>query len=155
MIHGKSRHQMAFVYTWTHPKKQIEISCVSSDIDKARVKAIEVIQELDDISKGISSLNEKRKELIKELQTAPENEKALSACSPLSKDIIRKYIVETMHQCEQLRNGANANLSLGTTSLTDITYVPDKTDELSLIHLVIRTDPVITEFKPVTIKRSF
>lgn len=146
---------MAFVYTWTHPKKQIEISCVAADIDKARVKLIEVIQEMDDISTGIKSLNEKRNSLIKELQSAPEKENALSTFSPLSKDIIRKHIVETMHQCEELRNRSTANLSLGTESLTGITYVPDHTDELSLVHLVIRSDPVITEFKPVTIKRSF
>jgi hypothetical protein len=144
---------MPFVFTWTIPNKQIEFSCVAEDIGEARNKAIDVIKKMEDISYETAYLTEKRTKMIKEIHSAPDDEEEKSACSPPSKNILRKRIFEITKQIEGLRSLVDANIYIGITSLTDFKYTSSGNDEMSLVQLIIRTEPTINEFHPITIKR--
>ena len=145
---------MPFVFTWSIPNKQIEISCIAEDHDEARRKAIDVIKELEDISYEVKFLSEQRKKLIIQLHSAAEDSSAsVSTFSPLTKDEIRRKIVSLNGKIEGIRSQIKANMYLGMTCLTDLKYTPDKDDEMSLVHVIIKTEPTMSEFHPVTLKR--
>ena len=145
---------MPFVFTWTIPNKQIEFSCVAEDIGEAQRKSINVIKKMEDISYETAYLTEKRTEMIKEIHSAPDDEEEKSTFSPPSKNILRKIIFEITKEIESLRSRIDANIYIGVTSLTDFKYTPNGNDsEMSLVQIIIQTEPTINEFHPITIKR--
>ena len=144
---------MPFVFTWTIPNKQIEFSCVAEDIGEAQRKSIDVIKKMEDISYETVSLTEKRTKMIKEIHSAPDDEEK-STFSPPSKNILRKRIFEITKEIEDLRSLVDANIYIGMTSLTDFKYTSSGNDsEMSLFQLIIKTEPTINEYHPITIKR--
>jgi hypothetical protein len=146
---------MSFVFTWAIPNTPYEISCVAENRDDATRKAIDVIQQLDGVSKLTDHLTEKRLDLIKQLHSAnsDSDEEEKSACAPPSKKTIHKQIHRLNKEIEEYRSKVQANLFVGTVPLTSFSYT--KSDgELSLVHLVIKTDPTVVPFYAVTIKRN-
>jgi len=145
---------MPFVFSWAIPNKQIEISCVADDYDDARRKAIDIIQELETISHEVKFLSDQRKQFIVQLHSAVEiPTAAVSTFSPLTKDELRRKIAAMNIQIDSIRSRVHANMYLGMTSLTDFKYTPGGDDEMSLVHIIIKTEPTINDFHPVTIKR--
>lgn len=146
---------MAFVFTWAIPNTPYEISCVAENRDDAVRKAIDVIQQMENISKLTDHLIERRLNLIKQLHTASSDsdEEEKSACAPPSKKTIHKQIQQLNKDIEESRSQVQANLFVGTVPLTSFSYT--KSDgQLSLVHLVIKTEPTVVPFYPVTIKRN-
>jgi hypothetical protein len=143
---------MPFVYTWIIPNKQVELSCVAENIDEARQKALYIIHDIEGISNITKDLHEKRSKIFKELHSAPDEEEK-SACSPPSKHFLRNRICEITKEIESLRCHVDANIYIGMTSLTDLKYTPGGDEEMSLVYIIIKTEPTITNFHPITIKR--
>jgi hypothetical protein len=132
---------MANLFTWKIFTKGAEISCVAKDIDEARSKIMDTIRQMSDISSTIDSLSETRRELIKDFHSNLDD-------SVLSKELLRIKIVNLDEQILNLRNGIKANLSIG---LKPLSYF---TNDVSLIQVLSNTEPTVTEFYPVTIKRD-
>jgi hypothetical protein len=147
---------MPFVFTWTVPNKQMEISCVANDIGEAQCQAIEIIQKLENTSHEIKFLSEQRKQLILQLHSALEISAArVTTFSPLTKDEIRRKIASLNENIDSIRSRIDANIYLGMTSLADLKYTPGVGDgEMSLVHVIIKTEPTVNPFYPITIKRS-
>lgn len=145
---------MPFVFSWAVPNHHIEISCIADDHDDARRKAIEIIQKLEHTSHEVKFLSDQRKQLIVQLHSAVEvPATAISTFSPLTKEEIRRKIVALNEQIDGIRSHVDANIYLGMSSLTDLKYTPGGDDEMSLVHVVLKTEPTVNEFHPVTIKR--
>jgi hypothetical protein len=132
---------MANLFTWKIFAKGSEISCVAKDIDDARCKIMDTIRQMKDISNTIDSLTETRRELIKDFHSNLDD-------SVLSKELLRIKIVNLDEQILNLRNGIKANLLIG---LKPLSYF---TNDVSLVQLLSNTEPIVTEFYPVTIKRD-
>jgi hypothetical protein len=132
---------MANLFTWKIFTQGAEISCVAKDIDEARSKIMDTIRQMSDISSTIDSLSETRRELIKDFHSNLDD-------SVLSKELLRIKIVNLDEQILNLRNGIKANLSIG---LKPLSYF---TNDVSLIQVLSNTEPTVTEFYPVTIKRD-
>ena len=147
---------MPSIFSWTLPNKQLEISCVADDYDDARRKAIEIIQKLEHTSHEVKYLSDQRKQLIVQLHSAAEDRgTAVSTFSPPTKDEIRRKIASLTLEIDSIRSRVDANIYLGMTSLTDLKYTPDGDDkEMSLIHVVLKTEPTVNPFHPITIKRT-
>jgi archaellum component FlaC len=146
---------MPFVFTWNVPNKQMEISCVANDIGEAQRQAIDIIQKLEDTSHEIKFLSEQRKQLIVQLHSATEESAAqVSTFSPLTKEEIRRKIAYLNENIESIRSRIDANIYLGLTSLADLKYTPGGDEEMSLVHVIIKTEPTVNPFYPITIKRS-
>ena len=132
---------MAKVFTWKILNKGADISCVANDIEEARCKILETIHHIVTTSDTIESINEIRRELIKEFHSASDD-------SVLSKELLRNKIVHLDEEIINLRNRIKANISIG---LKPLSYF---TCESSLIQMVSITEPTVTEFFPVTLKRD-
>jgi len=147
---------MPSLFSWNLPNKHLEISCVADDYDDARRKAINIIQQLETISHEVNFLSEQRKKLIIQLHSAVEDRgAAVSTFSPPTKDEIRRKIVSLNLEIDSIRSRVDANIYLGMTSLTEFKYTPDGDDkEMSLVHLVLKTEPTVNEFHPVSFKRT-
>jgi hypothetical protein len=146
---------MPLVFTWTVPNKQMEISCVANDIGEAQRQAIEIIQKLENTSHEIKFLNEQRKQLIIQLHSAAEISAArVTTFSPLTKDEIRRKIASLNENIDSIRSRIDANIYLGMTSLGDLKYTPGGDEEMSLVHVIIKTEPTVNPFYPITIKRT-
>jgi hypothetical protein len=162
---------MPFVFTWTVPNKQMEISCVANNIGEAQCQAIDIIQKLENTSHEIKFLSEQRKQLILQLHSAVEiSAVRVTTFSPLTKDEIRRKIASLNENIDSIRSRIDANIYLGMTSLSDLKYTPDGDDEesdetslsafrhsrneMSLVHVIIKTEPTVNPFYPITIKRS-
>ena len=148
--------QMPSIFTWTLPNKHLDISCVAEDYDDARRKAIDMIQQLETISREVNFLSEQRKKLIVQLHSTVEDPDArLTTFSPPTKDEIRRKIVSLNLEIDSIRSRVDANIYLGMTSLTEFKYTPDGDDkEMSLVHLVLKTEPTVNPFHPVSFKRT-
>jgi len=146
---------MPFVFSWTLPNKHLEISCVADDYDDARRKAIDIIQKLETISHEVSFLSDQRKKLIVQLHSTIEDRgAAVSTFSPPTKDEIRRKISSLNLEIDNIRSRVDANIFLGITSLTEFKYTPDgDSKEISLVHLVLKTEPTVNPFHPVSFKR--
>lgn len=147
---------MPSIFSWTLPNKQLEISCVADDYDDARRKAIEIIQKLEHTSHEIKYLSDQREKLIIQLHSAAEDHgTAVSTFSPPTKEEIRRKIVSLNLEIETIRSRVDANIYVGMTSLTYLKYTPDGDDkEMSLVHVVLKTEPTVNPFHPITIKRT-
>ncbi len=146
---------MPFVFTWTVPNKQMEISCVANDIGEAQRQAIKIIQKLEDTLHEIKFLSEQRKELIVQLHSSVEHSAArVTTFSPLTKDEIRRKIASLNENIDSIRSRIDANIYLGMTSLPDLKYTPGGDGEMSLVHVIIKTEPTVNPFYPITIKRT-
>jgi len=146
---------MSYVFSWSIPNKQIEISCIADDYDDARRKAIEIIQQLETISHEVMFLSNQRKKLIMQLHSTVEDRgAAVSTFSPPTKEEIRKKIASLNLEIDSIRSRVDANIFLGITSLTEFKYTPDGDNkEMSLVHLVLKTEPTVNPFHPVSFKR--
>jgi hypothetical protein len=146
---------MPSIFSWNVPNKQLEISCVADDYDDARRKAIEIIQKLEHTSHEVKFLSDQRKKLIVQLHSAAEDRgAAVSTFSPPTKEEIRQKIVSLNLEIDSIRSRVDANIYLGMTSLIDLKYTPDGDDkEMSLVHVVLKTEPTVNPFYPITIKR--
>jgi len=79
---------------------------------------------------------------------------AVSTFSPPTKDEIRRKISSLNGEIESIRSRVDANIFLGITSLTDFKYTPHGDDkEMSLVHVVLKTEPTVNPFHPVSFKR--
>ena len=133
---------MAKVFTWKILNKSADISCVANDIEEARCKILETIHHIVNTSDTIEAINEMRREFIKEFHSTLDD-------SVVSKELLRNNlrnkIVHLDEQIINLRNGIKANISIGVKPLSYFT------DDLSM---VISTEPIVTEFFPVTLRRD-
>ena len=148
---------MPLVFSWTVPNKQMEISCVANDIGEAQRQAIEIIKKLEDTSHEIKFLSEQRKQLIVQLHSTVDDRTArVTTFSPPTKDEIRRKIASLNEDIDRIRSRIDANIYLGMTSLADLKYTPGggSNDEMSLVHLIIKTEPTVNPFYPITIKRT-
>ena len=146
---------MPFVFSWTVPNKQMEISCVASDLGEAQRQAIEIIKKLEDTSHEIKFLSEQRKQLIVQLHSTIDNRIVrLTTFYPPTKDEIRRKIASLNEDIDRIRSRIDANIYLGMTSLADLKYTPGGDEEMSLVHLIIKTEPTVNPFYPITIKRT-
>ena len=146
---------MPFVFSWTVPNKQMEISCVANDLGEAQRQAIEIIKKLEDTSHEIKFLSEQRKQLIVQLHSAIDDRTVrVTTFSPLTKDEIRRKIASLNEDIDRIRSRIDANIYLGMTSLADLKYTPGGDEEMSLVHLIIKTEPTVNPFYPITIKRT-
>ena len=146
---------MPFVFSWTVPNKQMEISCVANDLGEAQRQAIEIIKKLEDTSHEIKFLSEQRKQLIVQLHSAIDDRTVrVTTFSPLTKDEIRRKIASLNEDIDRIRSRIDANIYLGMTSLADLKYTPGGDAEMSLVHLIIKTEPTVNPFYPITIKRT-
>jgi chromosome segregation ATPase len=127
----------AKLFTWKILNKGSDISCVANNIEDARYKIIDAIHQMSDVSNTIESINEERRELIKEFHSTPEQ-----------KEIMRLKIVELDEKIINVRNGIKVNISIG---LKPLSYF---TNELSLVQLVNNEEPIVKEFYSVTLKRD-
>ena len=146
---------MPLVFSWTIPNKQMEISCVANDIGEAQCQAIEIIKKLEDTSHEIKFLSEQRKQLIVQLHSTIDNRIVrLTTFYPPTKDEIRRKIASLNEDIDRIRSRIDANIYLGMTSLADLKYTPGGDEEMSLVHLIIKTEPTVNPFYPITIKRT-
>ena len=146
---------MPLVFSWTVPNKQMEISCVANDIGEAQRQAIEIIKKLEDTSHEIKFLSEQRKQLIVQLHSTIDDRTArVTTFSPPTKDEIRRKIASLNEDIDRIRSRIDANIYLGMTSLADLKYTPGGDEEMSLVHLIIKTEPTVNPFYPITIKRT-
>jgi hypothetical protein len=132
---------MAKLFTWKILNKGADISCVANDIEEARCKILETIHHIVNTSDTIEAINEMRRELIKEFHSTSDD-------SVVSKELLRNKIVDLDEQIINLRNGIKANISIG---LKPLSYF---TCESSFIQMVSITEPTVTEFFPVTLRRD-
>ena len=133
----------------------MEISCVANDIGEAQRQAIEIIKKLEDTSHEIKFLSEQRKQLIVQLHSTIDDRTArVTTFSPPTKDEIRRKIASLNEDIDRIRSRIDANIYLGMTSLADLKYTPGGDEEMSLVHLIIKTEPTVNPFYPITIKRT-
>jgi hypothetical protein len=74
--------------------------------------------------------------------------------SPLTKEEIRRKIASLNENIDSIRSRIDANIYLGMTSLSDLKYTPGGDGEMSLVHVIIKTEPTVNPFYPITIKRT-
>lgn len=141
---------MSLLYTWTISNKQVELTCVANDMDEARRKALDVVKELEGVAQFSDGLIKKRNELVKQIPSAPDNEdEEKSTFSPPSKKILHYRITNINQEIENFCDkNLHANLHLGWTPLNTFANTDSQ-----LAQIIIKTEPKVTQFYPVTIKR--